>query len=43
MISLVVLTALFDKRWYEQLNNMVVEVTQDIIVGSMLEISAGSS
>ncbi|KAL8759707.1 MAG: hypothetical protein Q9199_000579 [Rusavskia elegans] len=31
MISLVVLTALFDKRWHEQLNNMVVEVTQIII------------
>lgn len=42
MISLVVLTALFDKRWYVQLNNMVVEVTQDIVVGSMLDISTAS-
>ncbi|KAL8993492.1 MAG: hypothetical protein Q9169_006298 [Polycauliona sp. 2 TL-2023] len=31
MISLVVLTALYDKRWHKQLNNVVVEVKQDVI------------
>lgn len=43
MISLVVLTALYDKRWHQQLNNVVVEVKQDVIVRSLLEVFNPSS
>ena len=39
MISLIVLTALYEKRWDNKLTAMVVEVRQDVVVGSLTEVS----
>lgn len=39
MISLIVLTALYEKRWYNKLTAMVVEVRQDVVVGYLTEVS----
>lgn len=43
MISLIVLTALYEKRWYNKLTTMVVKVRQDIVVGSLTEVSRESA